>query len=213
MGRSSHRPRTLPARAANTLSCRRWFTAPWIMLPVTRIAGRGGAGDRREPRPAQSGRRPGPRSTSRSIPGAGSRALAEHERRRGQSLMLSVHVPHLGPDHHRVSRRAGRAPGHFRQSRAGEEHHPGISRSAELPADRQARHVAVETAGSAGVGGAQQNPAAQYVHGTILAACCCPVTGAPRLPRHGGVVALLPWVLLPAALSTALCRPCECTDG
>jgi hypothetical protein len=84
--RHANKTRLLAARhplaaAPSALSCRMWFTARWITLPVTRIAGRGGAGDRREPRRAQSGRRRGPRSTSRLVPRARSRALAEHERR------------------------------------------------------------------------------------------------------------------------------------
>ena len=51
------------------------------MLALGTIAGRGGAGDRPESRRERSGRRPDPRSTSRSIPRARSSALGERTRR------------------------------------------------------------------------------------------------------------------------------------
>ena len=65
---------------------------------------------------------------------------------------------------------AGRVPGDFEESRAEEEHHPGIFRGAELPVDGQAQDVAVEAAAAVQVAGAQQDPAAQNVHATIPAA-------------------------------------------
>jgi hypothetical protein len=53
------------------------------------------------------------------------------------------------PDHHRATRRTGRAPRQFQQTWAEIEHHPGISRSAELPLDRRTQHVAAEMAAPA----------------------------------------------------------------
>ncbi len=43
--------------------------------------------------------------------------------------------------------RAGTVPGYLGQSRAGEEHHAGILRGAELPVDGQAEYIAVEAKG------------------------------------------------------------------
>jgi hypothetical protein len=81
-----------------------------------------------------------------------------------QPLMLSMNVPHLEPDHHRVPGRARGAPGYLKQSRTEEEHHGGISRRTELPVNRQAQHVPVEATAPVQVGGPKQNPATQYVH-------------------------------------------------
>jgi len=50
-----------------------------------------------------------------------------------------------------------------------EEHQAGIIRRAELPVDGQAEQVAVEAAAAVLVAGAQQDPAARYVHATIPA--------------------------------------------
>jgi hypothetical protein len=88
---------------------------------------------------------------------------------RNQPVVLCVNITYLKPDHHRVPGRADRAAGDLEESRAEKEHHPGICRRAELPVDRQAQYVTVETTASVQVGGAQQDPAAQNVHGTILA--------------------------------------------
>ncbi len=61
-------------------------------------------------------------------------------------------------------------PGDLEQSRAEEEHHPGIVRRVELPVDGQAQYVAVEAAAAVQVAGPQENPAAQNLHATISAA-------------------------------------------
>src|SRR6266542_976269 len=53
-----------------------WFVTAWLKWMVT-IAGRGEAGDRREPLPARSGRHRDLLSTARSIPTAQLRACAE----------------------------------------------------------------------------------------------------------------------------------------
>ena len=87
----------------------------------------------------------------------------------GQPGVLGVDVADLDPDHHRAPGRAGRGPGDFEQSRAEEEHNPGIVRSAELPVDRQAQYVAVEAAAAVQVARPQEDPAAQDVHATISA--------------------------------------------
>jgi hypothetical protein len=87
----------------------------------------------------------------------------------GQPGVLGVDVPDLDPDHHRGTGRAGRVPRDFEQSRAEEEHHPGIVRRAELPVDGQAQDVAVEAAAAVQVAGPQEDPAAQNVHPTISA--------------------------------------------
>ena len=86
---------------------------------------------------------------------------------RGQPGMLRVDIPYLDPDHHRVPRWAGRMPGDLEKARAGKEHCPGIFRRAEFPVDGQAQNVAVEATAPAQVGRAQEDPAAQDVHGTI----------------------------------------------
>lgn len=45
-----------------------------------------------------------------------------------------------------------------------------MSLAAELAVDRQAQHVTVEVPASAQIDGVQQDPAAQYIHATILIA-------------------------------------------
>src|SRR5215472_774969 len=85
---------------------------------------------------------------------------------RGQPGVLSADVPDLNPDHHRVPGRSGRMPGDLEQSRAEEEHHPGIVGRAELPVDGQAQYVAVEVVAAVQVAGPQEYPAAQNVHAT-----------------------------------------------
>ena len=139
-------------------------------MAVTSIAGRGGEGDRREPRPGRSGGHRGPGSTFRSSPRARWRAPDDGDSGRGQPGVPGVDVPYLDPDHHRLSGRAGPVPGDPGQSRAEEEHHPRIVRWAELPVDRQAQDVAVEAAAAVQAAGPQQDPAAQNVHATISAA-------------------------------------------
>ncbi len=89
---------------------------------------------------------------------------------RSQPLTLGVHVPHLQPDHHRVPRSAGPVPGDLEEPWAEKEHQSRIGRRTELPVDRQTQHIPVEMMGSAQVGGAQQDPAAQYLYTAILAA-------------------------------------------
>lgn len=71
---------------------------------------------------------------------------------------------------------------YFQQSRAEKEHHPRISRRTELPENGQAQHVPVETAAPAQVSRPQQNPAAQYLHATILTDSAV-TPGAPS-PAH-----------------------------
>src|ERR1700690_597456 len=82
--------------------------------------------------------------------------------------MFSVDIPHLKPEHHRVTGGASRVPGNFQEPRAEKEDHPGLGRRAELPVDRQAQHIPVEMLAAAQVGRSQQDPAAQYLHATIL---------------------------------------------
>jgi hypothetical protein len=60
-------------------------------------------------------------------------------------------------------------PRDLEQSLAEEEHHAGILRDAELPADGQAKYIAVEAAAAVQVAGPQQDPAAQNGHATISA--------------------------------------------
>jgi hypothetical protein len=60
-------------------------------------------------------------------------------------------------------------PGDLEQSRAEEEHHPGILRRAELPVDGQSQYVAVEAAAAIQIAGPQHDPAAQNAHPTISA--------------------------------------------
>jgi hypothetical protein len=87
-----------------------------------------------------------------------------------QPGVLSVNIPYLEPDPHRVPNRTGRMPGDLEQSQAEEEHHPGIVLWAELPVDGQAQYVAVEAAAAVQIAGPQEDPAAQNVHATISAA-------------------------------------------
>ena len=88
---------------------------------------------------------------------------------RGQPGVLGADIPYLNPDHHRAPRRPGRVPGNLEKSWAEEEHHPGIVRRAELPADGQAQQVTVEAAAAVQVAGAEKDPAAQNIHATIPA--------------------------------------------
>jgi hypothetical protein len=83
--------------------------------------------------------------------------------------MLGLNVAYLQPDHHTATCGAGWAPGHFEESRPEKEHHPPISRRAELAIDRQTQHIAIETLAPIEVCGAQQNPAAQDDRVPILA--------------------------------------------
>jgi hypothetical protein len=111
---------------------------------------------------------------------------------RSQPLMLSMNVPHLEPDHHRVPGRARSAPGHFQESRTEKEHHGRISRRTELPVDRQTQHVPVKAPAPVQVGGPKQNPATQYVHdhhpGSLVVVGTTGVTLRAGLPtlRPGG---------------------------
>src|SRR5215471_15011474 len=85
--------------------------------------------------------------------------------------MFRGQVPYLKPDHDRVPPGAVAAPGDLEKPVAEEEHHPGIRRRAEFPVDRQAQYVAIEALAAGQIGRAQQDPAAQYLHATIMAAC------------------------------------------
>jgi hypothetical protein len=110
---------------------------------------------------------------------------------RGQPLMLSVNIPHLELDHHRVPAVPAEWPETSRKPEPEKEDHPGIARRAELPVDRLAQHVPLEMAAAAQVGRSQQDPAAQYLHTIILAA-----------RSFGGPAALTG----PARASTRSCR-------
>src|SRR5262249_28797995 len=85
--------------------------------------------------------------------------------------MFRGQVPYLKPDHDRAPPRAVTAPGDLEKPVAEEEHHPAIRRRAEFPVDREAQYVAIEALAAGQVGRAQQDPAAQYLHATIMAAC------------------------------------------
>jgi hypothetical protein len=85
-------------------------------------------------------------------PGLHRGLAADRNPGRGQPLMLGVNIPYLEPDHHRAPGRIRRTAGDLQQSRAEEEHHPRILGRPELPVDRQAQHVAVETTASPRVG-------------------------------------------------------------
>src|SRR5271166_2200836 len=99
------------------------------------------------------------------------RGLAEDRNSgRGEPVALGVDIPHLEPDQHRAPGGAGRVSGDLEQPRAEEEHQPRILGRPELPVDRQPEYVAVETTAAAQVGRAQQDPAAQHLHPTILTA-------------------------------------------
>jgi hypothetical protein len=142
----------------------------FVMLAVTPIAGRGGEGDRREPRPARSGCHRVLDPHFGQAPGLGCGPPDDGDCGRGQPGALGVDIAYLDPDHHRVPGRAGRVPRDLEQARAEEEHHPGIVWRAELPVDGQAQYVAVEAAAAVQIAGPQQDPAAQNVHAAISAA-------------------------------------------
>ena len=55
-------------------------------------------------------------------------------------------------------------PGDLEEPLPEEEDHPGIGRRTELPVDRQAQDVTVETAAAAQVARPYQDPAAQNLH-------------------------------------------------
>ena len=107
-----------------------------------------------------------------------------------QPVVLCVNIAYLEPDHHRAPGRAGRVARDLEQSRAEEEHQPWICGRAELPVDRQAQYVAIETMAAAQIDGAQQDPAAQNVHAPILAPRSAPIaTSPPGEAWSGGVPA------------------------
>src|ERR1019366_8030972 len=92
----------MTARCQNALFCRIGF----VTLAVTLIAGHGGEGDQREPRPGRSGCHQGPRSTSRSdprvplwVPGDLEQSLAEEEHHpgilRGTELPVDSQAQHV----------------------------------------------------------------------------------------------------------------------
>jgi hypothetical protein len=103
-------------------------------------------------------------------PGLGCGFPDDGDCRRRQPGVLGVDIAYLDPDHHRLPGRTDRVPRDLQQSRAEEEHHPGIVRGAEFAVDGQAQHVAVEAAAAVQVAGPQQDPAAQNVHAAISAA-------------------------------------------
>jgi hypothetical protein len=90
--------------------------------------------------------------------GLGCRCPDDRDAGLGQPRVLAADIPYLDPDHHRAPGRTGRVSGDLEESRAEEEHHPGIIRGTELPVDRQAEDVAVE-ATAVQVAGAQEDPA------------------------------------------------------
>jgi hypothetical protein len=111
---------------------------------------------------------------------------------RRQPFVLSTNVSHLEPDHQRARGGTRSLPGHFQQSRAEKEHHSRVVRRAELPVDRQTQHVPVETAAPVQVRWPQQNPAAQYLHITILAA---PSGRWPERRRRSRETAAVRWTM------------------
>jgi len=154
-----------PRFRGDALSCGRRFVVP----AVTPVAGHGGEGDRREPRPGRSGYRRDPRSASRSGPTARLPAPARSGLRPRQAGR--ARRGHPGPGS-RSSPAAWAGRLHARRPRAA----PGRGRTparivpqAELPADGQAQHVTVAAAAAVQVARAQQDPAAQDVHATIAA--------------------------------------------
>ena len=109
----------------------------YVIAALRPMAGHGAEGDRREPRPGRSGCNQGPRSTSRSAPRAPLRVPGRPELRPQPAGVLAADIPYLNPDHHRAPSRTGRIPGDLEESRAEEEHYPGIIRGTELPAAYQ----------------------------------------------------------------------------
>jgi hypothetical protein len=87
----------------------------------------------------------------------------------GQPVVLGPNVAHLHPDHHGLPGRAGGLPRDLEQSWAEEEHHAGIIRRPELPVHGESEDVAIETAAAVKVARAEEDPAAENVHGTIAA--------------------------------------------
>jgi len=86
-------------------------------------------------------------------PGLRCRCPDDRDAGRSQPAVLGRDIPYLDPDQHRAPGRTGRVPGDLQESRAEEEHHPGIIRGAELPVDGQAQDVAVEATAAVQVAG------------------------------------------------------------
>jgi len=126
------------------------------------FGGRGGSPDR-------SGRRPGHRSTSRSIPTSRRSDHGEYARppRAGRAQ-----PERRAPCSQITERYAGRPSAQTLRGISGRERYPlPVSRPGELAIDRQTQDIAIETRASIEVWRAQQNPAAQDVHVPILARC------------------------------------------
>jgi hypothetical protein len=68
-------------------------------------------------------------------PGLGHRFPDDRYPGRGQPGMLGADISYLDPDHQRAPRSTGRVAGDLKQSLAEEEHHPWMSRRAELAVD------------------------------------------------------------------------------
>jgi len=144
------------ALAARPGACRLGSTAVAVKL----AAGHGAQGNRREPRPGRSGILPGPRSASRSSPGAWARDPGWHGRRPGQAGRTRRGHRDPDPDHPRVPGGLAAWPGTSSRRWQRKEHLPGIGGGAD------SRHAA-QRAGHRGrsgccgeVAGADEDPAA-----------------------------------------------------
>lgn len=179
------------------------------------IDGRAVAGDR----PERSGRRPGPRSTSRSIP---TTRQSDH----GEYARLPPRAGHAQHERRALAARSSRRPAGpterpdtSRSPGTEKEHNPRISRPAELAIDSQTQHIAIETKASIEVCGAQQNPAAQDVHVPILAHCpavadakasilICRFSRRRAMSSMGGIPGS-PCIRSPAAPAPRTAAPCD----
>jgi hypothetical protein len=88
---------------------------------------------------------------------------------RGQPRMLGVDVTHLQTE---LEDTPGipvhRLPGNLEEALPQEENQPGIVGRAELATDGQAEDIAIETATAPRTGRAEQDPAVQYLHHTMV---------------------------------------------
>ena len=93
---------------------------------------------------------------------------ADRHAGRREAGVLGGDVAHLQPERQAV-RVLGRPAGHLQQPVAEEVDDPPLLRRAELAVDGQPEHIAVERPRPLGIGRAQQDAAAQHLHGGILA--------------------------------------------
>lgn len=92
-----------------------------------------------------------------------------------QPPVLALDVTDLDPDRHRVSGRISRPSADFQEPVAHEEHDARCILTAELTVDRQTQCFPVEPVAAVRLRGAQENSAAENLHGAIL-----PSVGALR---------------------------------